>query len=76
MQEFELSGEQKTIRNLKIATAALTAIAGVAKLVPTPITEGIAIAAGLGSILCGFGAAYLEADNFESKQPVAAVAAR
>ena len=74
MQEYELNGEQKTIKNLKIATAALSAIAGIAKLVPTPITEGIAIAAGLGSVLCGFGAAYLESDNFENAQPVAAVA--
>lgn len=72
MQKYktELTEEEKKIKNLKIAAATLTAVAGVAKLVPTPITEGVAIAAGLGSVLCGFGAAYLEADNFE-KAPVA-----
>lgn len=66
-EKVELTGEQKKIRNLKVAAATLTAIAGVSQLVPTPITEGVAIAAGLGSVLCGFAASCLSADNFKEE---------
>ena len=62
-----LTSEQKKIRNLKVAVATLTAVAGVCQLVPTPVTEGIAIAAGLGSVLCGFAASCLSADNFNQE---------
>lgn len=62
----DLIEEQKKIKNLKIAAATFTAIAGVANLVKTPITTGVAIAAGLGSVLCGFVANCYSADNFET----------
>lgn len=62
--KVELTTEEKKIRNLKIASATFTAIAGVCNLVKNPVTKGVAIAAGLGSILCTFAASCYSADNF------------
>ena len=63
----ELTEEEKIIRNLKIAAATFTAISGVCNLVKTPITTGVAIAAGLGSVLCTFAVSCYGADNFGEK---------
>lgn len=70
-EKIELTSEEKTIRNLKIAAATFTAIAGVCNLVQSPITTGVAIAAGLGSVLCTFAAGCYSADNFGEPNTVA-----
>ena len=62
--KVELTEEEKKIRNLKIAAATFTAIAGGCNLVKNPVTTGVAIAAGLGSVLCTFAANCFSADNF------------
>lgn len=49
----EKNEEAKKIKNLKIAKAVLTAIAGASALVKEPIMTGVSIAAGLGSVLLG-----------------------
>ena len=41
----------RKITGLKVAKYAFTALAGVATLVTSPITTGIAIAAGLGAVI-------------------------
>jgi uncharacterized membrane protein HdeD (DUF308 family) len=43
--------QNKKITGLKIAKGALSALAGVCTLVTNPITSGLAIAAGLGSVI-------------------------
>ena len=46
-----MESKNKKITGLKIAKGALGALAGVCSLVTNPITSGIAIAAGLSSIV-------------------------
>jgi len=43
--------QNKRITGLKIAKGTLSAVAGVCALVTNPVTSGIAIAAGLGSVI-------------------------
>ena len=70
-EAIELTVEEKKIKNLRIAAATFTAIAGVCNLVKTPITTGVAIAAGLGSVLCTYAASCYSADNFGEPNTVA-----
>ena len=48
---IENKENEKKITGLKVAKYAFTALAGVASLITTPISTGIAIAAGLGSVI-------------------------